>query len=300
MLGFMSRMSMVRSLATGLGGSLSQVEGIRHLNTMAKRANRTVIKGWNGAGFCLSKRKWGTKIEPHPGYRPLKFRASDRAKTAVRVLTLNEVSPNLGSKKKRKRVGRGNGSGKGNTCGRGSKGQKSRNGHKLRPWFEGGQTPLFKRLPKRGKPPGKPDLNQRLSLGKLADWISEGRIDSRRVIDIKHIHDSNVMGKVKHGVKLTAAGAERLTHPVHLRVSDATMEARKVLEELGCKVEFVWYTRLTLRALLKPHKFDILPRPVDMPPKVYSKIFNEPIITARYKQASERLAKEKAKQAKAV
>ena len=65
-------------------------------------------------------------------------------------MKINELSPAEGSRKKRKRVGRGPGSGHGKTCCRGHKGQKSRSGGTVRPGFEGGQMPLHRRLPKRG------------------------------------------------------------------------------------------------------------------------------------------------------
>ena len=66
------------------------------------------------------------------------------------MLQLNDLGPKVGSKKKKKRVGRGTSSGVGKTCGRGHKGQKSRTGGTKGPRFEGGQTPLYRRLPKRG------------------------------------------------------------------------------------------------------------------------------------------------------
>ena len=66
------------------------------------------------------------------------------------MLQLNDLRPKTGSKKKKKRVGRGTSSGMGKTCGRGHKGQKSRTGGTKGPRFEGGQTPLYRRLPKRG------------------------------------------------------------------------------------------------------------------------------------------------------
>ena len=65
-------------------------------------------------------------------------------------MKLNELKPAPGSKRSRKRVGRGPGSGRGKTCGRGHKGQKSRSGSSIPAWFEGGQMPLVRRLPKRG------------------------------------------------------------------------------------------------------------------------------------------------------
>jgi large subunit ribosomal protein L15 len=63
---------------------------------------------------------------------------------------LNQLSPRPGARHRRKRVGRGPGSGKGKTCGTGVKGQGTRSGHKIKPWFEGGQMPLFQRIPKKG------------------------------------------------------------------------------------------------------------------------------------------------------
>ncbi len=65
-------------------------------------------------------------------------------------MKLNELKPAPGSTRKRKRIGRGNGSGKGGTAGRGHKGQKSRSGASIPAWFEGGQMPLVRRVPKRG------------------------------------------------------------------------------------------------------------------------------------------------------
>ena len=65
-------------------------------------------------------------------------------------MKLNELKPARGANRSRKRVGRGNASGKGGTCGRGHKGQKSRSGSSIPAWFEGGQMPLVRRLPKRG------------------------------------------------------------------------------------------------------------------------------------------------------
>jgi large subunit ribosomal protein L15 len=65
-------------------------------------------------------------------------------------MKLNELKPAPGSKRNRKRVGRGDGSGWGGTCGRGHKGQKSRSGGSIPAWFEGGQMPLVRRVPKRG------------------------------------------------------------------------------------------------------------------------------------------------------
>ncbi len=68
-------------------------------------------------------------------------------------MKVHDLAPPRGATKARKRLGRGSGSGRGGTCGRGHKGQRSRAGASQRPWFEGGQTPLYRRLPKRGFKP---------------------------------------------------------------------------------------------------------------------------------------------------
>jgi len=68
----------------------------------------------------------------------------------VEMLSLSSLKPAAGTRKNRKRIGRGRGSGTGKTCGKGQKGQKSRAGKGIHPWFEGGQMPLQRRLPKRG------------------------------------------------------------------------------------------------------------------------------------------------------
>mmetsp|Transcript_5783 Transcript_5783/g.18403 ORF Transcript_5783/g.18403 Transcript_5783/m.18403 type:complete len:244 (-) Transcript_5783:54-785(-) len=187
------------------------------------------------------------------------------------LLTLNNLKPMEGSMKKAKRVGRGRASGLGKTSGRGHKGKHARAGGKVRPGFEGGQTPLYRRLPKFGfnnaafRREMKP-----LNLDKLQQWIDEGRIDASQPITLKTLHDSNIVGKVKEGIKLLGTGSESFTAKVDIEVSQVSKSAIEAVERNGGSVTSVYLNRLGLRATLHPEKFEVLPRlarpkPKDMP-----------------------------------
>ena len=93
---------------------------------------------------------------------------------------LNELSPLPGSRKPRKRVGRGPGSGKGKTCGTGVKGQGTRSGKKIKPWFEGGQMPLYQRVPKKGFQNRFRVENEVVNLAALA--VEAGDADRARAL----------------------------------------------------------------------------------------------------------------------
>ena len=116
-------------------------------------------------------------------------------------MKLHELSPVAGSKKSRKRVGRGNGSGMGTTCGRGDKGQKSRTGSTIRPFFEGGQIPLFRRLPKRGF--NSPDHVEYeiVNLSTLNDNFENGD-----VVDFEALSAKCLLGKNELDLKVLANG----------------------------------------------------------------------------------------------
>src|SRR5215218_5704313 len=99
-------------------------------------------------------------------------------------MKLNDISDNPGAKKARMRVGRGIGSGKGKTAGRGVKGQKARTGVAVK-GFEGGQMPLYRRLPKRGFwNPFSKDLNE-VNLGRIQQAIEAGKLDGKGVVTIE-------------------------------------------------------------------------------------------------------------------
>jgi large subunit ribosomal protein L15 len=106
------------------------------------------------------------------------------------LLKLNELRPLQGMRHREKRLGRGYGSGHGKRCGRGETGAKSRSGYTRNPWFIGGATPLYRRLPKRGflnkafQRPSRP-----VNVADLVRFIEEGRIDATKTITLKDLFD---------------------------------------------------------------------------------------------------------------
>jgi large subunit ribosomal protein L15 len=148
-------------------------------------------------------------------------------------MRLNEISDNAGASKNRKRVGRGIGSGKGKTAGRGHKGQKSRSGVSLL-GFEGGQMPLYRRLPKRGfKNPFSKDFSE-INLGKLQNAIDTGKIDSKKDINYKVLQQAGIVSKSKDGLKLLSKG--EINAKVTIEVSGASKAATAAVEKVGGKV----------------------------------------------------------------
>ena len=108
-----------------------------------------------------------------------------------------------------------------------------------------------------------------LNLGKLQDFIDQGRLDPSKPITMHDLSQSRICGKIKHGVKLLAKEADRLTTPVTLEVSRASHAAIAAVEGAGGRVTTKYYNRLALRALLKPESFDgPLPRRARPPPKI--------------------------------
>jgi len=170
-----------------------------------------------------------------------------------------------------KRVGRGIGSGKGKTCGRGHKGQKARSGGKPKLGFEGGQTPLRQRIPKRGFKNPSSRVYQLVNLSKLQEWIERGKIDPDQTITMKILRDTGcVSKKILDGVKVLSEGADSFEHKVNLEVSAISENAEAAITKAGGQVTKVYYNKLGMRALLKPHalvkKEHFIPRPAQPPP----------------------------------
>lgn len=151
-------------------------------------------------------------------------------------MKLNELKPNDGAVKNGKRVGRGIGSGKGKTCGVGQKGQKSRSGVAIK-GFEGGQMPLFQRLPKRGFKNKFGKKYIALSLGRLQQAIDKKLIDAKGTIDEDALVAAKVITRKKDGVRLLATG--ELKTAVQLKISGATEGATKAVEKAGGKIEII-------------------------------------------------------------
>ena len=146
---------------------------------------------------------------------------------------LNELRDNDGARYKFKRVGRGIGSGKGKTSGRGVKGQGSRTGVSLH-GFEGGQMPIFRRLPKRGFHNlfGK-DYSE-LNIGRLQAGIDSGKIDASKAIDVDVLLAAGLIVKSRDGVRLLAKGT--LKSKVTLTVAGASKAAVEAVEKAGGSV----------------------------------------------------------------
>lgn len=194
---------------------------------------------------------------------------------AYSLLALNDLRDNPGARKQKTRKGRGIGSGKGKTAGRGHKGQKARGTMKF--GFEGGQTPLRRRLPKRGFKNPFSLTFQPVGLGKIAKLINAGKIDSSELITMKTLKDTGAIGKqIGDGVRLMGRGAEHIQWPIHLEVSRVTVRAKAAVEAAGGSVRRVHYNKLGLRALLKPEWFEkkgrLLPKAARPPPKLQDKV----------------------------
>jgi large subunit ribosomal protein L15 len=142
-------------------------------------------------------------------------------------MRLNELKDNIGATKNRLRVGRGVGSGKGKTAGRGVKGQKSRSGVSIN-GFEGGQMPIYMRLPKRGfNKPNRKSWTE-LSIANLQKAVESGKIKSGVKYDEASLVSAGVVRRAKNGVRLIGSG--KLSMAVNLVISGATSGALKSVE----------------------------------------------------------------------
>ena len=143
-------------------------------------------------------------------------------------MRLNTLKPADGSKKDRKRVGRGIGSGLGKTCGRGHKGQKSRSGGYHKVGFEGGQMPLQRRLPKVGFTSRKSRFVDELRLNELA-------LVDADVIDLDSLKAANLISRETGSVKVFASGS--IDKAVTLKGIRVTKGARAAIEAAGGTIE---------------------------------------------------------------
>ncbi len=146
-------------------------------------------------------------------------------------MRLGELAPPPGAKKNTKRLGRGSGSGQGMTSGRGTKGQKSRSGGGTPPWFEGGQMPLQRRIPKRGFTNIFKKEFSIINLEDLQKFPAGSEIGPLDFIGV------GLLRKVRYGVKLLANG--EISQPVTVRVHKASASAIKRIEAAGGKVELI-------------------------------------------------------------
>jgi large subunit ribosomal protein L15 len=148
-------------------------------------------------------------------------------------MKLNELAPNPGSRQARKRVGRGIGSGTGKTAGRGHKGQKARAGTATRA-FEGGQMPIYRRLPKRGFKNPFRKVFVPLNLDRLQAAVEAGRLDPGRPVDLKALRAAGLVTKRRDGIRLLARG--ELSAPLTIAVDSASAAAIAAVEKAGGKL----------------------------------------------------------------
>ena len=140
---------------------------------------------------------------------------------------LNNTSKIITSKK---RVGRGIGTGKGKTSGRGVKGQKSRSGVAIKS-FEGGQMPLYRRLPKRGFNPINKNKIAKINLDQLQNFVDKQRINPESLINLEILKQSNIIKKTYKKFKILANG--NLTSKIDIEADFSSITAKEKIEKLG-------------------------------------------------------------------
>ncbi|MBU2980277.1 50S ribosomal protein L15 [Lentibacter algarum] len=145
-------------------------------------------------------------------------------------MKLNELRDNPGATKARKRVGRGPGSGTGKMAGRGIKGQKSRSGVAIN-GYEGGQMPLYQRLPKRGF--NKPNRKKFavINLGLIQKFVDEKKLDVKKAITEDVLIESGLVRRKLDGVRVLAKG--EITAKLNLEVTGASKAAVEAVEKAG-------------------------------------------------------------------
>ena len=143
------------------------------------------------------------------------------------MTTLNNTAQ---VKIKKMRVGRGIGSGKGKTSGRGMKGQKSRSGVAIKS-FEGGQMPLFRRLPKRGFNPIKKEKIAIINLGKIQSLLDAKRINSETKIDLDLLKKANIISKSYKKIKILGSG--EIKDKIDVNVDFFSKSAEEKLKKIG-------------------------------------------------------------------
>lgn len=145
---------------------------------------------------------------------------------------LNQIADNPGARKKKMLVGRGIGCTKGKTCGRGVKGQKARTGVSIR-WFEGGQMPIYRRLPKRGFNNYTSKELEIVNLGQLQSFIDSGKLDNKKDITMDSLISAGLIKGNKDGVKILGNG--QLKSKINITASVVSKSAIEAIERAGGK-----------------------------------------------------------------
>ena len=143
---------------------------------------------------------------------------------------MTNLNSTLQVKVKKMRVGRGIGSGKGKTSGRGVKGQKSRSGVAIKS-FEGGQMPLYRRLPKRGFNPLKKEKIAIINLSKINELIEKNKINEKEKVNLDTLKKINILGKSYKKIKILGTG--EIKFKINLVADFVSKSAKVKLEKIG-------------------------------------------------------------------
>ena len=147
-------------------------------------------------------------------------------------MKLHELEKNIGATHRKKRVGNGRGSGLGKTCGRGQKGQKARSGGSINPVFEGGQLPLYRRLPKRGF------TNHMFKTEYAVINVSDlNRFNNGDVITPALLKEKGIINKQLSGIKVLGNG--KLEKKLTIQANKFTKSALEKIKESGSKAEVI-------------------------------------------------------------
>ena len=147
-------------------------------------------------------------------------------------MRLSDIRPTPGSMRKKFRVGRGIGSGNGKTSGKGHKGQKARGSGKVHPWFEGGQTPIHRRLPKFGFK----NFNKKVYAVVNVEQL-ERKFNSGDEVTPEKLIEAGLVTKVNDGIKILGNG--ELTKPLTVIAHAFSSSARRKIEAVGGKAEVI-------------------------------------------------------------
>ncbi len=146
-------------------------------------------------------------------------------------MNLHELKPVEGARHVRKRVGRGTGSGTGKTAGRGHKGQNARSGGGVRPGFEGGQTPLFKRLPKRGF------TNVNRKEYAIVNIVDLNQFAANTEVTLEKLQEKNLVKKVYNGLKVLGNG--KLEVALTVKANKFSKSAEEAIKAAGGTIEVI-------------------------------------------------------------
>lgn len=153
------------------------------------------------------------------------------------IFTLDNLRPAPGSKHRKKRKGRGHGAGQGGSCGFGMRGQKSRSGRPTRPGFEGGQTPLYRRIPKfTGRPTGPGHKKTEYALMKI-EFLNG--VEENSIVTAESLKEAGVMTKQKRKLVKVTGGSELSTKGLTVKAHAFTSSAVEAIEGAGGKCVLV-------------------------------------------------------------